>query len=390
MRLHRNKKATAASKPTLALWDAAQRLISVTRPGTTFNLTASGPPSASTLSSRSWSAAGTGAASSEQPAAQSDDGGGTANDSNAGSGRVSERKCKEYSRGVMQRVDFIPLVPEPDAQTISAANCNYTGVELIVGGEVAEQGEFPHMAAIGWANDEGGYTFGCGGSVISPKFVLTAGHCTWQPRAREPAPVIVRLGDQNLDPAVKDGASPIEVPIKATHRHPDYQPPKRYNDIALLELAADVDFEGSIRPACLWPSPDFGGHERALATGWGATHSDNKKPSKELQKVSLTLLENDLCDQLLQNAKNRLWTGFVPSQMCAGELRGGKDTCQGDSGSPLQVSSSDNQCVFYVMGVTSFGRECAQSGQPAIYTRVSSYLDWIESVVGRASDLHIG
>ncbi|CAG9790612.1 unnamed protein product [Diatraea saccharalis] len=295
--------------------------------------------------------------------------------------RVSERKCEEYSRGVVEKVDFIPLLPDPETMSISAAKCEYTGVELIVGGENANQGEFPHMAALGWANFEGGYDFSCGGSLISTKYVLSAGHCTRNPRARDPAPAIVRLGDQNIDPSVVDGANPIEVPIKSTLSHPDYKPPRRYNDIALFELASDVTFSATIRPACLWSRSDLGGHKKALATGWGVTDAVTKQTSKELQKVSLSLLDNNQCDQLLVSSRNRHWGGFQQSQMCAGELRGGKDTCQGDSGSPLQVTSKDNQCIFHIIGITSFGRKCAESGMPAVYTRVSSYVDWIESVV---------
>ncbi|CAH2064612.1 unnamed protein product, partial [Iphiclides podalirius] len=291
--------------------------------------------------------------------------------------RVSERKCEEYSKAVVQQVDFISLLPEPETMSISDVNCNYTGLELIVGGEDALQGEFPHMTAVGWPGFDGGYDFSCGGSLISRRFVMTAGHCIKKPRAGEPT--IVRLGDQNLDPSVKDRANPIDVRIKTIHKHPGYKPPDRYNDIALLELAEDVPFNDNIRPACLWTKPDFGGNGKALATGWGVTVPDSLETSKELKKVSLSLLTNDYCDRIM--ARNRYWNGFVPSQMCAGELRGGKDTCQGDSGSPLQVVSQENQCIFYVIGVTSFGGKCARSGQPAIYTRVSSYLDWIEGLV---------
>ncbi|XP_045509083.1 venom protease-like [Colias croceus] len=298
--------------------------------------------------------------------------------------RLSERKCEEYSRGVTQTVDFIPLVPDPDTLSISAAKCDYNGVELIVGGEAASTGEFPHMAAIGWLDeDQTSYIFLCGGSLISSRFVLTAGHCTKTTRRINNSPTIVRLGDQNLDPNVQDGAEPVEVGIKNIITHPQYRSPSKYNDIALIELKTDIDFSTNIRPACLWVKPDFNGHTKALATGWGVTDPNSRitETSKELQKVSLTLLDNRYCDQLLVDYMNRNWQGFANSQMCAGELRGGKDTCQGDSGSPLQVASRDNQCIFYVIGVTSFGRKCAQSGKPAIYTRVSSYLDWIESVV---------
>ncbi|KAL4703495.1 hypothetical protein ACJJTC_011297 [Scirpophaga incertulas] len=172
-----------------------------------------------------------------------------------------------------------------------------------------------------------------------------------------------------------------QVPIKQIHNHPDYKPPSRYNDIALIELASPVAFSGPIRPACLWSRNDYAHHTKALATGWGVVDTETRESSKELQKVSLSLLNNDYCDMLLQSSRNRHWAGFAPTQMCAGELRGGKDTCQGDSGSPLQVASKDNQCIFRIVGITSFGRKCAETGRPAVYTRVSSYLDWIEKVV---------
>ncbi|XP_072946990.1 venom protease-like [Epargyreus clarus] len=295
---------------------------------------------------------------------------------------VSERKCEEYSRAVTQNVVYIPLVPDPDTFSLSAAKCDYTGVELIVGGEDAHQGEFPHMAAIGWVDFDGNYVFPCGGSLISSRFVLTAGHCTYNPRLREPVPSIVRLGDQNLDPKVNDKANPVDVPIKHIHKHNEYKPPVKYHDIALLELNTDVEFDDSIRPACLWTKSNFGGYAKAIATGWGVNDTKQQQVT-ELQKVSLSLLENNYCDEEWSDTRNRNWKyGMADSQLCAGELREKKDTCQGDSGSPLQVASNDNQCIFHVIGITSFGlgKGCA-TGRPAIYTRVSSYIPWIESIV---------
>ncbi|KAF9818370.1 hypothetical protein SFRURICE_017792 [Spodoptera frugiperda] len=249
--------------------------------------------------------------------------------------RVSERKCEEYSKAVVEKVPYIPLIPNPEPFTVSAAKCDYTGVELIVGGENANPGEFPHMAAVGWATFEGTYKFSCGGSLISPRFVVTAGHCIRDPSAQNPEPVIVA--------------------IRRIHKHPDYRPPKVYNDIALLELVSDVKFRTEIRPACLWFQQDLRGHEKVIATGWGVVD---------------TLLDEGFCNETLKFFFNRNWPdGFQPTQMCAGELSGGKDTCQ------------DNSCIFHVVGVTSFGRNCADKGRPAVYTRVASYVDWIESVV---------
>lgn len=302
---------------------------------------------------------------------------------NVGGKRLSERKCDEYSKGVTQTVDFLPLLPDPDTMSISAPKCNYAKVELIVGGETTETGEFPHMAAIGFLSSSGNYEFQCGGSLISDKFVLTAGHCLHNPdrTLSSPIPSVVRLGDQNINPRVQDGANPIEIQVKSVKKHPAYKPPNRYNDIGLIELISKVEFEPNIRPACLWHRNGFGGHTSAVATGWGVVNTRTRETSDELQKVSLTLYENSYCDRLLEDSQNRHWEGFRSTQLCAGEIRGGKDSCQGDSGGPLQLASKENHCVFHILGITSFGKGCASSGEPAVYTRVSSYVDWIESQV---------
>jgi secreted trypsin-like serine protease len=54
---------------------------------------------------------------------------------------------------------------------------------------------------------------------------------------------------------------------------------------------------------------------------------------------------------------------------------------QGDSGGPLQVVLEKPYCMYSVVGVTSFGKFCGFKNSPAIYTRVSSYIHWIESIV---------
>ena len=56
----------------------------------------------------------------------------------------------------------------------------------------------------------------------------------------------------------------------------------------------------------------------------------------------------------------------------------GIDACTGDSGGPL-VCQENLTDPFVLQGVTSFGNGCGLPGFPGVYTRVSKYLNWIES-----------
>jgi secreted trypsin-like serine protease len=52
----------------------------------------------------------------------------------------------------------------------------------------------------------------------------------------------------------------------------------------------------------------------------------------------------------------------------------------GDSGGGVVSIKDDNKCMFVLLGITSYGKGCGFN-MPAIYTRVSSYIDWIEANV---------
>lgn len=55
-----------------------------------------------------------------------------------------------------------------------------------------------------------------------------------------------------------------------------------------------------------------------------------EKKSDMLLKVVLSIIDNNLCNQLYESGEGtrELKNGIVPSMMCAGELDGSKDTCQ--------------------------------------------------------------
>lgn len=286
--------------------------------------------------------------------------------------RKSEQKCEEYSKLATRIGSFTSLSISSSAQEVYIPTCTYS-MGLVVGGEIARVGEFPHMSAIGWKTI-GGVDWKCGGSLISEHFVLTAAHCS---SFHGIVPNIVRLGYQNLARQYGN-VQPHDYEIENVIVHPDYKHSSNYYDIALIQLKSNVIFTRLIRPACLWKN-DYINSTKAVATGWGQFQFNGDR-SDDLRKVALNILDNNYCQKLYESSK-KLRNGIVSSQLCAGYLKGGKDTCSGDSGGPLQLITPQNQCIFHIIGVTSFGTACAAVNAAGVYTRVSSYLDWIETNV---------
>lgn len=137
----------------------------------------------------------------------------------------------------------------------------------------------------------------------------------------------VRLGDLNIR-TDKDLAQPQDFLIKNAHSHPEFKPPSRYHDIALLQLDHPAAFTQYVRPACLQTSFELPQAPVPIATGWGKTDFVGDA-SDDLLKVDLGYYSYSMCGKHYADIGERqLGVGIDDkTQLCAGGVGESKDTC---------------------------------------------------------------
>lgn len=207
------------------------------------------------------------------------------------------------------------------------------------------------MAAL-WV-DTGGEIGFCSGTLIDTQWIMTAAHCV----ETIGTPVITaQIGQADITEPL-NLATVDKIIISS-----NYDSSTMYGDIALLHITTPHYVPTVTLPYSYSSSSELYEGMQMRVYGWGETEAwvtaEDAVATPYLQTATLT------------------FQGFdynFPDHIFAGDY--GKDTCFGDSGSPLLFDG-----IQY--GITSFGRsETCGTIIPGGYTDVSHYSNWIDDTI---------
>ncbi|XP_034479427.1 trypsin alpha-3 [Drosophila innubila] len=193
----------------------------------------------------------------------------------------------------------------------------------------------------------------CGGSVISSTMVVTAAHCL----LKVTVPTLrVRAGStyRSIGGVISNAA--------AFKIHEGYSTSTKINDIGVVWLKTKLTLGANIKAIQLaTATPQHGA--AASCSGWGST-SYNGGSSSHLLYIDTRIVARTECGSSSYGHGSKIRETMI----CAAGSN--KDACQGDSGGPL-VSGGK------LVGIVSWGTNCALAKYPGVYANVADLRDWV-------------
>jgi len=227
-----------------------------------------------------------------------------------------------------------------------------TRAEDIVGGTVvASATTYPFIAFM--SNTDG---YACGGTILSPKTIMTAAHCSFSESgvAIPASHYSFRVG------SLKEASGGTVVKAASYVVHPKYSASTVDYDVVVFKLATTLTFGTTINKINLTAS----GSDPAAGTvtttmGWGLTSESGSSISSVLREVDVPVVARTTCAADYGTSEP-----VTVRMFCA--AASGKDSCSGDSGGPIILKSTSSTKVL--LGGVSWGNGCAEAGFPGVYS----------------------
>ena len=258
----------------------------------------------------------------------------------------------------------------------------------VVGGHDAAPGQYPYIAHI--VIDR---SFQCTGTLVTPRYVVTAAHCgSLAPGGVANVPIGQpgQLIELSIGAYKTPSASLLggyqsdgeEHVAKAVSVNPGWAGIGSVgHDAALIELDTPSS-KTPVKIASAAERPLWTAGTLATIAGFGVTEPDGEQPAV-LQEARVPIVADQdaaAAYPYLVEGVDPVFGGFESdTQVAAGYPQGGVDTCQGDSGGPLLVPAGTG---MRLVGDTSYGAGCAEPGFPGVYGRLAdtTMREWIRSI----------
>jgi hypothetical protein len=265
----------------------------------------------------------------------------------------------------------------------------------VVHGIKADSGQWPSAVSLSIVKEGARSGSLCAGTVIDPHWVLTAAHCVFD-RFRGGLRSLRAVTAYTRSSVPREGEprrvkSVVAHPLFAVLPRPGKTSPGLINDIALLELENATTAPRQKLLANAGQPAALAAGTIATVVGWGLTRPRRPDEKTDLSSLSKVLLRADLpvtdrgaCDAFLG------FEGDVSTEplFCAGDAKGGADSCNGDSGGPIFVQGPAGQPLQ--AGVVSWGDGCAHPDTYGAYAAVGYFEPWIRKHVPNASWVPLG
>ncbi|XP_078376521.1 chymotrypsinogen B-like [Oculina patagonica] len=269
----------------------------------------------------------------------------------------------ELKKWCCLRVEVYGTTQDLVINSLSPSDCGIKLTKRVVGGQHASPGEWRWHALVETSLDL------CGGSLLTPQWVITAAHCV---KGKSAANFDIALGQHTRS---KDSGKGQVYSISKIIIHPEYDREKIDYGFALLKLAKPATMNEHVATICLPESSQKLPIGTTLwATGWGRTSDAYRAGGSDvLKEVEMVIVPPNV---------SRFPTSI--SEFIAVGIQEGHGTCQGDSGGPAVHEQNGR---WYLEGVHSWGssRSCADPDTYKGEADVRAVLPWITNTIKNSS-----